>query len=72
MNDINSVFKIVMNEHGFRQSDIARLFGISPQAVNNRLKEGADTYRICDFVKILEAMNCRLVIESGNVKRYIL
>lgn len=72
MNDINDVFKTIMDDHGFRQSDIARLLGVSPQAVNNRFKEGVDRYRVAEFARILDAMGCRIVIESGTIRRYVI
>lgn len=69
MNDINEVIKTVMREHNMTQTEMARVLGVSPQAINNRFRSGA--WNIDEVVKVLEAMNCKLVIESGTIKRYV-
>ena len=69
MNNPNDVIKTVMYDHHMTQADMARLFGISPQAVNNRFRSGS--WNIDDVVKLLDAMDCKLVIESGSIKRYV-
>ena len=69
MNDVSEVLKTVMKDHKMTQSDIARLFGISQQAVWNRFNR--DCWDINDVIRILESMNCRLVIESGDIRRYM-
>lgn len=68
MNEVNDVLKAVMKDHGISQSDIARLFKVSPQAIHNRFSRGS--WDVDEIVKILEYADCRLVIESGSIKRY--
>jgi predicted transcriptional regulator len=70
MNNVNDVLKTVMNDHGVSQSDIARLFGVSPQAIYNKFRRGS--WDVDEIVKILDSVDCRLVIESGSIKRYVL
>lgn len=70
MNNVNDVLKTVMNDHGVSQSDIARLFGVSPQAIYNKFRRGS--WYVDEIVKILDSVDCRLVIESGSIKRYLL
>lgn len=70
MNNVNDVLKTVMNDHGISQSDIARLFGVSPQAIYNKFRRGS--WDVDEIVKILDSVDCRLVIESGSIKRYVL
>lgn len=70
MNNVNDVLKTVMNDHGISQSDIARLFGVSPQAIYNKFRRGS--WDVDEIVKILDSVDCRLVIESGSIKRYLL
>lgn len=68
MNDVNTVLKTVMREHDITQADIARLFGVSPQAIYNKFRRGS--WDVSEVVKILESIDCRLIIESGSIKRY--
>lgn len=69
MNDVNDVLRAVMKDHHITQADIARIFGVSPQAVYNKFHRG--TWDVDEIVKILDAVDCRLVIESGSIKRYL-
>lgn len=68
MNDVNEVLKKVMKDHDVTQVEIANLFGVSSQAVNNKFKRG--TWNADEVVKVLEYMNCRVIIESGDIVRY--
>lgn len=69
MNDVNTVILTVMKDHKMKKADVARLFGVSPQAVNNKFKRGS--WDISEVVKLLDHIGCRLVIESGEIKKYI-
>ena len=68
MSNVNEVLKTVMRDHDMSQSDVARLFGVSPQAIYNKFRRGA--WDVDEVLKILDAIDCRLVIESGSIKRY--
>lgn len=68
MNEVNEVLKTVMSDHHLTQSDIGRIFGVSPQAIYNKFRRGS--WDVDEVVKILDAIDCRLVIESGSIKRY--
>ena len=59
MNSVNDVLKAVMHDHKLSQADIARLFDV---------RRG--TWDIDEVIKILDSVGCRLVIESGSIKRY--
>lgn len=69
MNDVNTVLKTIMKDHKVTQADIARAFGISNQAVFNRFNSGS--WKIDEVIKILALADCRLVVESGEIRRYI-
>lgn len=68
MNSVNDVLRTVMRDHKMTQTDIARLFDVSPQAIYNKFRRG--TWDIDEVIKILDSVGCRLVIESGSIKRY--
>lgn len=68
MNNISKVLKLVMKDHHVTQTEIAKLFGVSSQAINNKFSR--DAWNADEVVKVLEYMNCRLVIESGDIVRY--
>lgn len=70
MNDINEVLKTIMYDHKMTQTDIAKLFGVSPQAIYNKFRRGS--WDVDEINKILHSINCRMVIESGDIKRYML
>lgn len=70
MNDVNAVMKTFMKEHDISQVDIAKLFDVSPQAIYNKFRRG--TWDVAEVAKVVESVGCRLVIESGPVKRYLL
>lgn len=68
MNDINSVIKTVMKDNNFTQADLARLFSVSPQAINGKFKRGS--WDLSEVIKVLDAMDCKLIIQSGSIKQY--
>lgn len=68
MNDVNTVLKAVMHDRGVTNTDLAKLFDVSPQAIYNKFRRG--TWDITEVVKMLEYMDCKLFIEYGTIKRY--
>lgn len=68
MNDVNSVIKTVMKYHGVTQSDVARLFGTTPQAIYNKFRRGS--WDISEVVTLLESMDCSLVVKSGEIVEF--
>ena len=67
-NDISTVIKTLMKDKGVRQADLARLFGISPQAIFKKFANRS--WDVEELLKILDYMDCRLIIESGDIKQY--
>ena len=68
MNDVNEVLKTIMKDHGLSQSDVARFYGVKPQSIFNKFKRGS--WDVDEVVKLLESIDCRLVVESGSIKKY--
>lgn len=65
MNNINYVIKTIMRNKHVTQTEIAKLFGVSPQAVYNKFRR--ESWNLDEIIKILDYMDCRLVIESDIV-----
>ena len=68
MDDITAMLKAIIKDQGISQVDIAREFGVSPQAIYNKFNRG--TWYFDEVVRILRLANCRLVVESEKIRRY--
>lgn len=68
MNNPNDVIKAAMRYNDVSQADLAKLFNVSNQAIYNKFRR--ESWSIDEVVKILESMNCRLIIESGDITRF--
>lgn len=68
MKDPNDVIKLIMKQNNVSQVDVAKLFGVSSQAINNKFRRG--TWDIDEVVKLLEFMNCTLIAVSNDTLMY--
>jgi len=68
MNSVNDVIKTIMKDHKVSQADLARLFHVSPQAIYNKFQRG--TWNVDEVIKILDSVNCKLVVEDGSIRKY--
>lgn len=53
--------KNTMKELGYKNTDLAREFGITPQSVNDLMKKKNFAFK--DLQKICEVMGCKLMID---------
>lgn len=68
MKDPNDVIKLIMKQNNVSQVDVAKLFRVSSQAINNKFRRG--TWDIDEVVKLLEFMNCTLIAVSNDTLMY--
>lgn len=69
MNEVNEVIKTVMKDHNISQAKLGRILDRSPQSVYNKFQRG--TWDVSEVVQFLDAIDCRLVIESGSIRKYV-
>jgi len=68
MNSVNDVIRAIMKDHKVSQADLARLFNVSPQAIYNKFQRG--TWSVDEVIKVLDSVNCKLVVEDGTIRKY--
>lgn len=68
MNNPTEVIRAVMKYKHMSSTEIADLFGISPQAISNKFRRGS--WDISEVIKVLEYMDCKLIIEADNIVQF--
>lgn len=64
--DASKIIKQILIEKGLRNSDLAELLGIQPQAVRNKLYR--NSYTLKEFAKIMELLDCEIIIQTKDGK----
>ena len=68
MHNVNEVLLTVMKDNKFTKSDMARLFGVTPQAIGNKFAK--NKWSMDEVLKVLDHLGCKLIIESGEIRSY--
>lgn len=67
---VSEVLKILMKSKGFNNIQIASALGIKTQSFANKLFR--DTYTVEELVKILDILDCKLIIQPNPDVSYTL
>lgn len=68
MDDISVVIRQVMADKKYTQVRASKVLGIATQSMTRKMNSG--NWTVKELVAILDDMGCRLVIESGQIKKF--
>ena len=66
---VSSIIKSIMQDKGLNNIQMASKLGIKTQSFSNKLYR--DSYTVDELVKILDVMDCRLIIEPNPHFKYV-
>lgn len=67
---ISSIIKNIMKSKGLNNIQMAELLGIKPQSFTNKLFR--DSYTVEELIKILDVLDCKLIIQPNPEVSYTL
>lgn len=66
---VSNIIKKIMDSKGIGNQQMAEALGIKTQSFNNKLYR--DSYTVRELVKILDILDCKLIIEPNPEINYI-
>lgn len=67
---VSNVIKILMKNKGLNNIQMAQILGIKTQSFSNKLFR--DSYTVEELIKILDILDCKLIIQPNPEVSYIL
>lgn len=67
---VSDAIKAIMKSKGLNNIQMAELLGIKPQSFTNKLFR--DTYTVDELIKILDILDCKLIIQPNPEITYTL
>lgn len=67
---VSDIIKTIMHDRGINNIQMANMLGIKTQSFSNKLYR--DSYTVDELVKILDALDCRLIIEPKPDVMYVI
>lgn len=65
---VSEIIKTLMKSKGLNNIQMAELLGIKPQSFSNKLFR--DSYTVEELIKILDILDCKLVIQPNPEVTY--
>nr|DAT64357.1 MAG TPA: Regulatory protein [Caudoviricetes sp.] len=60
---VSDIIKTIMKSKGLNNIKMAQMLGIKPQSFANKLFR--DSYTVDELIKILEVLDCKLIIQPN-------
>lgn len=67
---VSGIIKSIMKSKGLNNIQMAELLGIKPQSFSNKLFR--DSYTVDELIKILDVLDCKLIIQPNPEVSYTL
>ena len=67
---VSDVIKMIMKSKGLNNIQMAELLGIKTQSFSNKLFR--DSYTVEELIKILDILDCKLIIQPNPEESYTL
>lgn len=67
---VSGIIKNIMKSKGLNNIQMAELLGIKPQSFTNKLFR--DSYTVEELIKILDVLDCKLIIQPNPEVSYTL
>lgn len=67
---VSDIIKTIMKSKGLNNIQMAELLGIKPQSFANKLFR--DSYTVDELIKILDILDCKLIIQPNPKTTYTL
>lgn len=67
---VSGIIKSIMKSKGLNNIQMAELLGIKPQSFTNKLFR--DSYTVEELIKILDVLDCKLIIQPNPEVSYTL
>lgn len=67
---VSGIIKNIMKSKGLNNIQMAELLGIKPQSFSNKLFR--DSYTVEELIKILDVLDCKLIIQPNPEVSYTL